>query len=203
MPRHSDSRSELLKTAAELIWRGSYNSTSVDQICAACGIKKGSFYHHFASKEELTVASLEYGWGCFKEMLDDAFSPLRPPLERLRTFFREDRERQASLHAGRGVVCGCPMFALGAEICTQEPVLRAKVEELLTRTAKYFESAIREAHALGQVDAPDAAESAWQILTYWEGATTLARIRNDLRPINAAEEGVVRLLGVKRDCAPA
>lgn len=147
------------------------------------------------------MEAVEWGWCCFKSFLDEVFSPLVPPVERLRKFFKGDRERQTDLQKGRGCVCGCPLFTLGTEIGTQEPALRAKVEELLCRTSKYFESAIREAHALGEIDAPDARRAAWQVLTYWEGATTLARIRNDLQPIEDAENGAMRLLGLRSSVA--
>lgn len=197
MPRQTDSRERLLRTASELIWRGSYGSTSVDDICAACGIKKGSFYHHFKSKEELTCEALETGWTGFKKTLDQCFSPLTPPLERLMKFFRIDRAHQEDLLQGRGCVCGCPIFALGTEIGLVEPVIRAKVEEILTRIAKYFESAIREAHALGEIDAPDAARAAWQVLTFWEGAMALSRINNNLRPLQHIESTALRMLGAK------
>lgn len=197
MPRHCDSRERLLKAASELMWRGSYNATSVDQICDTCGIKKGSFYHHFTSKEELTLQALEAKWDGFRQMLDESFSPLFPPLERFRRFLRADQAFQESTCKECGFVCGCPLFALGAEIGTQEPAIRAKVAELLGRVAKYFESAIREGHALGQIDAPDAAALAWQILTFYEGSVTLARIRNDFQPLTTVESGMMRLLAAR------
>lgn len=197
MPRQTDSREKLLQTASEMIWRGSYSSTSVDDICEACGIKKGSFYHHFASKEELTTEALERGWQRWRAALDEAFSPLLTPVERIRKFLRADCVQQEKVRKGFGCVCGCPLFSLGTEIGTHEPKLRAKVEELLCRTSKYFEAAIREGHALGEMDAPDAKRAAWQVLTFWEGATTLGRIRNDLQPLRDADTAVLRILGVK------
>jgi len=35
-----------------------YSATSVDDIVKACGITKGSLYHHFSSKEELALAAM-------------------------------------------------------------------------------------------------------------------------------------------------
>ena len=120
-----------------------------------------------------------------------------PPLDRIRNFLRADCVQQEKIRKGFGCVCGCPLFSLGTEIGTQEPKLRAKVEELLIRTSKYFEAAIRDGHALGDIDAPDAKRAAWQVLTFWEGSTTMARICNDLKPLRDAEAGILRLLGAK------
>lgn len=203
MPRHTDSKTKLLESALELIWLGSYNSVSVDQICAACDIKKGSFYHHFPSKECLTVEALEHGWQRYKIRLDEAFSPLARPTDRLKTFLRNEREGQAALYKQRGFVTGCPHYALGAEIGTRQPAIREKIEELLGRTARYFETTIREGHALGEFNAPNAKQVAWEVLTFWEGAITLARIRNDLSVLENIEDGVFRLLRPQKKSAAA
>jgi TetR/AcrR family transcriptional repressor of nem operon len=50
MGRTSDAKERLIEAMIELIWTGSYGSTSVDQICERAGVKKGSFYHFFESK---------------------------------------------------------------------------------------------------------------------------------------------------------
>ena len=42
-----------------LVRRQGYAATSVDEICAAAGVSKGAFFHHFASPEELAVAAAE------------------------------------------------------------------------------------------------------------------------------------------------
>lgn len=54
----SDSaRGKLLDAAVTLIRRNGFAATSVDQLCAAAGLTKGGFFHHFASKEALGVAA--------------------------------------------------------------------------------------------------------------------------------------------------
>jgi TetR/AcrR family transcriptional repressor of nem operon len=49
MGRVSDARERLLKAANELTWKQCYNAVTVDAICDAAGVKKGSFYHYFES----------------------------------------------------------------------------------------------------------------------------------------------------------
>src|ERR1700751_2897723 len=64
--RQSESKLKLLRTAHELISQQSYGSVGVDQICEQSGVKKGSFYHFFRSKSELTVAAYEYHWAILR-----------------------------------------------------------------------------------------------------------------------------------------
>lgn len=46
-------RQKLIQAARELIAANGYDAVSVDQIVERCGVAKGTFYHHFKSKEAL------------------------------------------------------------------------------------------------------------------------------------------------------
>jgi TetR/AcrR family transcriptional repressor of nem operon len=88
MGRTSTAKDRLIEAMIELIWTGSYGSTSVDQICERAGVKKGSFYHFFESKTALAVTSIEHGWTEHRKELDQIFSPVVPPVERILNCFR-------------------------------------------------------------------------------------------------------------------
>ena len=197
MPRHNDSRQRLLTIAIELIWESSYQHASVDRICERAEIRKGSFYHHFASKEQLALEALEYEWQEYRRELNDIFSPLVAPLDRLRRYFRKAVEDQKAMRDKVGFVCGCPLFSLGCEIGTQEPAIRAKIHEILEQNLRYLESALRDAHLAGEASVPNPAFKARIIFDYCEGAHTRARIMNDLKPIVEMEQGVMEILGAK------
>src|SRR5687768_6703010 len=196
MPRHTDSRQRLLEIATDLIWESSYGRASVDRICERAEIRKGSFYHHFESKEQLALEALEHQWQICRRELNDIFSPLVPPLERLRLHMAKARETQEAMREKVGFVCGCPLFSLGCEVGTLEPAIRAKVHEILDQNLRYLEAAIRDAHVTGEIVAPDPAWKARIIFDYCEGAHTRARIMNDLQPIREIEQGVMEILGV-------
>lgn len=203
MPRHSQSRERLLETASDLIWRQSYYGTSVDMICERCGIKKGSFYHHFPSKQALVIAALDTQWQGFRHFLDEAFSPSRPPIERFRTYLNGTLANQLAHFEQTSFVLGCPLYSLGTEIGTQEPEIRVKIDEHLGTMARYFTTAIRDGMASGEIPSGDPELISRQVLTFCEGSMTLGRITNSLRPIRDMESGVMRLLGSAATAAAA
>jgi TetR/AcrR family transcriptional repressor of nem operon len=55
----SETRAKLLDAARDVIRTKGYAGSTVDDICAAAGVTKGSFFHHFDSKEDLGIAALE------------------------------------------------------------------------------------------------------------------------------------------------
>src|ERR1044072_6958912 len=57
-----NSRTRLLTATIDLVRANGYAATRVDDVCAAAGVTKGSFFHHFESKEDLAVAAAGL-WG--------------------------------------------------------------------------------------------------------------------------------------------
>src|ERR1700704_2374659 len=155
MPRVSDMKKRLTDAALDLMWENSYGTTSVDAICERAGAKKGSFYYFFKSKSELTAAALEAEWNKNKANMDAVFSPTVPPLERFDRYFDYVHDRLAELQKACGSILGCPMLSIGSEVSTQDQGVRATVDRIWDRKIKYFESAIRDAHAQGLIVAPD------------------------------------------------
>jgi TetR/AcrR family transcriptional repressor of nem operon len=199
MGRVSDAKQRLMDAVTELIWHGSYGTTTIDQICDKAGVKKGSFYYFFASKSELAAAALDASWKQKKPELDELFSPTVAPLERLRRFCQRGYEKQVELKCHCGCVLGCPLFTLGAEVCNQDEVLHKKIKEILGQYHTYIESAIRDAHAQGMIDAPDAAAKARMLFAYSEGLMTQARILNDAEVLKEMADGIMGILGAKSE----
>ena len=79
-----ESKTKILDAALQVIRAKGYSATTIDDICLAAGLTKGSFFHHFKSKEELALAAA----GHFAAMADGLFAQapyraLDDPLDRL------------------------------------------------------------------------------------------------------------------------
>jgi TetR/AcrR family transcriptional repressor of nem operon len=196
MGRVSDAKERLMNSLTELIWTGSYGSTTIDQICERAGVKKGSFYYFFDSKAALAEEAMRTDWEEFRGNFDRLFSPSLPPLERIHRYCEFEYEEQAKIKREHGHVLGCPLCTLGAEISTLESNLRKMVDEIMDQCRRYFETAIRDAHAAGLIVAPDAFTKSKLIYAYVEGLLTQARIRDDLNLLKDMERGILDSLGV-------
>src|SRR5258705_12098633 len=103
MGRVSDAKKRLMEAVLELIWTGSYGSTTIDQICEKAGVKKGSFYYFFESKADLAVDAIEAECSRMQPELDAIFSATVPPLDRLQRYCGLDYKLQYEMK----VKCGC------------------------------------------------------------------------------------------------
>ena len=198
MGRASDAKVRLMAAIRELIWTGSYGSTTIDLICEKAGVKKGSFYYFYESKADLALEALTEEWERRRAELDSIFSPTVPPLERLDRYMEYGYRLQEQIRSQCGCVLGCPLLSLGAEVSTQEHQLQRKIQGILDEKRKYLESAIRDAHAAGLIHAPDPAGKARLLFSYYQGLLAQARIQNDLKILAEAKAGTVELLGQPR-----
>lgn len=201
MGRTSDAKARLMNTIVELMWTGSYGSVTIDDICEKANVKRGSFYYFFESKADLALAALEQEWQRHRQELDGIFSPTVAPLARLQRYCDYGYKLQSDWKAKTGHVLGCALFALGAEVSTQEAKLARKIQDIFDQKRKYLETAIRDAHAAGLVRIPDAAAKARTLFTYYEGQLTQARIQNNLEVVREMIHGTYELLGLAEPVA--
>ena len=204
MGRTSNAKEKLLEAALDLIWERSYGVVTIDAICEKAGVKKGSFYYFFESKSALAVEALETDWAQRgRQKWDGWFSASQPPLDRIRNFFQSVYERQSALKEEHGQVLGCPCFSVGSETSTQDEPIRLKVQEILQRQVRYFESAIRDAQADGSLPPGDAAAKAKCLFALFEGSLGQARIQNDVGFLRVLSDTALDMLGAKRAISAA
>jgi TetR/AcrR family transcriptional repressor of nem operon len=196
--RFCDSKLRLLQTAHQLIWRQSYGSVGVDQICEQSRVKKGSFYHFFRSKSELTVAAYEFHWDQVRLVLDRIFSAQIPPMERLEAYFAHIRRNQTEHLEKNGRVLGCPFASLGSELSTQDEAIRLMAQQISARKRDYLESTLSDAMETGDLPMQDPKLLAQELHFFIVGLIQEAKISNDLAVLDRMESGAYRIIGASR-----
>jgi TetR/AcrR family transcriptional repressor of nem operon len=198
MAKTGDTKDKLLQVAFDLIWNQSYGSVSVDQICERAQVNKGSFYHFFPSKSDLAIEAYEEHWREKQPELDRIFSPQIPPLARLELWCEYICERQRQKASKYGHVCGCPYASLGTELATQDEKIRAKAQQMVDRSIRYVESALRDAKHQELISIDDPAATARRVYSMVLGILLHAKIRNDLGVLRDLEATILEMIGVRQ-----
>jgi TetR/AcrR family transcriptional repressor of nem operon len=176
----TDTQQRIITSARELIYSRSYTDVGVAEICEHAGVKKGSFYHFFPSKQNLTLAVLDTIYLDFKkDLLDQAFSNQLEPLQRLEKMAELIYRFQHDIFTDTGQMYGCPFGNLGVELSTQDEAIRQKIDVIFNKMKSCIRQALVDAVAQGDVDAIDVDATADAVLAYIEGSMLMAKTRND------------------------
>jgi TetR/AcrR family transcriptional repressor of nem operon len=121
MAARHDSKTRLLDAALKVVRTKGYNATRVEDICAAAGVTKGSFFHHFRSKDDLALAAVahwvEMTGGFFAEA---AYHAPADPLDRLLAYV----DFRKAIIEGDIAEFTCLVGTMTQEIHESHPALR-------------------------------------------------------------------------------
>jgi TetR/AcrR family transcriptional regulator, transcriptional repressor for nem operon len=200
MPRPDNgTRQKLIDTAKDLIWTSSYGAVSVDDICKAAGVKKGSFYHYFPSKQDLAIVALEeYQDYKLNVILGPIFNSDRTFSEKIDALANAILEDSRKYRDRLGIVCGCPIAAMGSEmISPEEQVIHDKVLGMFEMTKGIMHAELRRA-VEGKAIAPvDPEEKTAEMHDFITGLMIMARINNSLDGLERdLKGGMRRIMGL-------
>ncbi len=175
-----NTRDRIIKTAITLLWRQSYQGTSVDALCARADIKKGSFYHFFPSKTDLVVTSIETSW---EHTRATVFSPIfdndNNGLRQLGDFIHKVDEIQSDMLSHEGTYPGCPFGNMGQEMAHKDERIGRAIQKVFEAHCDYFEGALNRARSSGDIPPGDNRKRAKNFFALMEGGLLLAKVAND------------------------
>lgn len=182
----SDTRNRIIEAARELFHQQGYHATGMAEILQKAGVRSGSLYYFFKSKQDLLLAVL--GWYeqmLMPEVMDPAFAQTDDPLDRVFAVLSGYREMLLMT----GCTLGCPIGNLALELADAAPEVREKIALNFSNWCKVIEKCLDEAKDRLPRDM-DRARLSRFILTVMEGGILQARGRRDVRPY---EEAVAQL----------
>lgn len=150
MNQHT-SKTKLLEAALHVIRAKGYTATRIEDICEHAKLTKGSFFHHFSSKEDLAVSAADY-WSAYTDEIfaAAAYRKLLDPRERVLGYiaFRKD------ILAGSTITdFSCLVGTMVQEIYDESPAIRAACERSIDG---HLVALVADLAAAKQHYAPDA-----------------------------------------------
>lgn len=192
LPATAGARQKLLASALSLIREQGYSSTSVDELCAAAGVTKGAFFHHFKSKDALAVAAANH-WS----QLTGAFFETAPyqqhedPLARVLGYL----DFRKALLKGEIAEFTCLVGTLVQEVYDTNPDIRAACDASISAHVAHIEADISAALKRYRIRAPwSAASLALHTQAVLQGAFVLTKARGDAAVAAASIEHLRRYI---------
>lgn len=171
-------RTRLLNAAHQVVRRQGYAATSVADLCAAAGVTKGAFFHHFPTKDALAVACAQE-WTARAERLIFADAPWRrfeDPLERLLAHI----DFRLAMIDGPVETFTCFVGTMVQEAYATSEEIRAACDASITAYAERLSldiAAAIERHGIR--DGVGALDLAFHIQAVLQGAFVLAKAKRD------------------------
>ena len=161
-------RDHLIDVGLDLMHRHGYNATGVSEILKEADVPKGSFYHHFASKEDFAAAALAEYVAREGEHAERVLSDRKTlPLKRLKRYFSE----LVKIYGQSGSVPGCMLGRFSLDLAAENAQLRNRISASFDRWQHRLATVIAQAIAQRELPAGTDPESlAAFVLNNWQGA---------------------------------
>ena len=174
-------REHLLDVGVGLMHRNGYNATGLSDILKAADVPKGSFYHHFGSKEDFAAAALARYVAREGEHAVSVLSDSRtPPLKRLKRYFTDLVKK----YGQDGEIPGCMMGRFSLEMAVESPQLRKLIGASFVGWQQKVAAVLQE--AVEQKELPSDTEPeplAGFLLNSWEGALLRSQAEKSDAPL--------------------
>ena len=170
-------RARLLDAAVQVIRTKGLSATSVDELCAAAGVTKGAFFHHFESKQALAVAAAEH-WSQTTGALFAAadYHAISDPLDRILGYL----DLRARLIAGSPADYTCLVGTMAQEAFVTSPDVRDACAASIFGHARTLEPDFAAAlAAAGDPPGVDAVGLARHTQAVLQGAFVLSKAADD------------------------
>ena len=139
--RH-ESKTRFLQAALQVIRAKGYMATTIEEVCEAAGLTKGSFFHHFDSKEELALAAADYWTEGAGELFTSApYHARADALERLLAYV----DFRKALLTGGLADFTCLAGTMVQEVYGTHPAIREACDRSIGGHAETLEPDIAEA----------------------------------------------------------
>ncbi|MDQ0337236.1 AcrR family transcriptional regulator [Caldalkalibacillus uzonensis] len=180
-------REMIIKKTVPLFNRYGYFGSSVSDIMAATGLKKGGIYNHFKSKDELALKAFDYAVEEMSRHYAQALQGKTTVLEQIEALFSvyEDIENPP-------IEGGCPLLNTAIESDDAHQVLLKRVQQAMDRWLSLIRYILLRGIKRKELR-PDleVEEIASFITSSFEGAIMLSKLYNDSSHLQRTKRQVI------------
>jgi TetR/AcrR family transcriptional regulator, transcriptional repressor for nem operon len=176
MTKGDETRERIIMRVAPLFNQQGYYGSSLSDMMAATGLKKGGIYNHFASKDELALAAFEYNWGLLRDKYEQALhSAGDSPAAQLFAAV----EVHASFADNPPTAGGCPLLNTAIESDDTHPLLQQHARAAMDYWRSLLTDIVARGIAQGEFKlSTNGEEVATILISTIEGAIMLSKLYN-------------------------
>ncbi len=165
-------RLRLIESTAQLMLQQGFTATTVDQICKSAGMTKGSFFHHFESKEAISLAAIDWWGEQGKAVYQPAWEMKNATgLERLQKMFHIMQS-----FTYQEMPCTCLLGMLAQEMSRTSPEMKQACAIRFEYWAEEVASLLDDLPSCGKSDPLLSPRSmAWFMNSLWQGSMLMAK----------------------------
>ena len=189
-PREFDTDT-VLASASQVFWSHGYHATSIDDLCKATGLLRGSLYGVFGDKHGIMLAALDhYADGSIARLAERLNAPL-PPMEALHNAILHYAKTASALAARRS----CLITNTTLEMQADDEALRERIAAIQRRMATLLAAAVIRGQASGAFSSTlDEKAVSNFLLCIIQGLRVLGRVAHEERELTAIVDVAMRAL---------
>ncbi|SRR5258707_18498 len=187
MSKGDATRQMILERSAPLFNQQGYFGVSLSDIMRATELEKGGIYNHFASKEQIALASFDYAWELVQKRVGQVLTGKKHAVDRLYAF----AEAFLDLANGSLLPGGCPIMNAAIDADDTFPALRERARAAMDVWRASLQRIVSRGIERQELrPTADADAFATLFISTLEGAVMLSKLYGDLRSIYYAIEHI-------------
>ncbi len=189
-PREFDTQAVLAR-ASQVFWDHGYHATSIDDLCKATGLLRGSLYGVFGDKHGIMLAALDHYADGSVARLAERLNANVPPQEAVRNALLHYARVASALSGQRG----CFITNATLEMLPDDEALRERIASIHRRMTTLLAAAVIRGQASGTFNSSLSEEVAGDFLfCITQGLRVLGKVPREERQLTAIVDVAMRAL---------
>ncbi len=181
----------ILNSIIEHVHLCGVNETSMGDIIAISGVKKGNLYFYFKNKEELILETLKEAHRRYQEYLSQNTAHVSDPLEKIEAMINA----VVDYHTRRKFKGGCIFGNTALEMADKSSKYRAFIHDVFSQWIAWIRTHLETAITMGLMEhSTPVQELSVHIIAALEGGIMLSKVTKNADALNAAVRGIHELL---------